>query len=1719
MKKWWTLFWRYRWFYLACIFLVINGVGVSRLRVAQEEVDPSFFDVPEVDAAVSEVPVSRLLLMEEWGQVDDTPEGGIVRCAFNGEVSQDMLKKHVVLHDDTGNALNGVWLTHGVNSTHLIRIAGRRRGMVQLTLLKGMESESGQVLRDEWIDTVELTPILSGLSARGDAPAFESCFIDVRFSLPVKIAGAASALRVEPSVDFSVEELNTWSGAGVRLRGNFIPGETYRVTATHQLESIDGRPLEKPFSVKITMPNRKKGITFHDPGFVLAKNGQRRIELDSVNLTNVTLTLSRLFDNNVVYYMMRSGGHFANDWSAYANEQEQGLCRQLAKREMALSDVRNERIKTSIDLRQWVPNMERGIYVLEAIAGGESVKKMFSVTDVGMLVDLVGDQVLVWANSIVQNTPETNAVVRMYSHENQLIGEGETDEQGVVAVSVSQELPFLITCTSGDDFSWIVLDGAGVETLVKSAQRSYPGASDTAYVFTDRGVYRPGEQVHMEGVVRNGRGVVPDEMPLEWTVSGPDGKAVEKKTVMLNRSGLVLLDMALPQSARMGRYTCRLRYPTATRDLGYTTFVVESFNPSLVEVVPEGTVPQMWLVGNPQDVAFMGRFYHGAPAAGRKAALSLIVTGERPEWDMFSDYVFDDELNPTASQKIELGVTVLAEDGVGRIALPLHLDVLRGSRLPARWLVELSDSDGRVAEWSQPVMVDAFARYVGVRVTDAASLRVGDKATFDVVQINNDGGLDASDAEVEVKLSRVQWQWHLQKRPDGSLHYTSDRTLIPVNRVRSVKLNQGRVAVRWDMQDAGEYAVQVRDLRGATCVKLFSVRGASDDQSSLTYSMDDPTRLKMEAPEQPVAPGSAACIRVTSPFLGRALVVWETDSILNWDVKSVTDQRFDVTSTMTTNEMPNAYCRVNVIRRQRVGDMGPFRAVGVVPVAVQDSDRLLSVDINHDKVVLPQTPVAVDIIVTDQDGLPVADADVTIWAVDEAVCAWTGFETPDPLGYFRSFCALDSQQFDVYGALLPERTMTMNASITGGGLGMLGRLLNPVDVQGIQPLVKWLGLFQTDAQGRIHVSETLPEYAGRLRWMAVAVKEARMGSGRSDMTVRRPVTLQAGMPRFLAPGDRCEVPVDLFTYEDGAGDVQVSCSTEGPLQAEWDGTNGLPTFSMPKKDMQQSAVLSLTAEPSIGAAKLRCSATSDLPSVQRAYDLAIRPATTYDYSGRIMELEQGQQETIQAPSNWLATSVSGDLWIGTVPTVNLVPAMNKLMAYPYGCLEQTTSKIFAQLCAQSLITTMQLGDVEPQIRAGMARIASMQHADGSMGYWPDSKEAWRWGTAYAGLAMGRALRRGIGQPYEGVMSSLLQYLERELAGYRLDERSEIRLPAWIPLACWTLAENQRIPHSWLNTLLQLGDGDSLAIQGYTMNALIAAGRRAEALRFMQKMETPSRFPESGQHADQSYVLPWALMLMAWNALEPASSEALDYAAMLCVTEDGRGTWFSTMDNAWAVSSLAEHYLHLPRPSSSTVSPAVKMNGVVMNVPEAGLRRVFADVQVTLENTGTRPLFCTTTFTGVPLSPPAPESKGLTLQRTLRTLQDRKRITADADQRIHVMQGESYLMEIDVDTWDETQEQLVIQQLLPAGFEVDLPALSRMRVREDWAALNTMSLLHFEARDDRVLIFPAGLRGKSRCVFPVRALNRGCYQFPGVRADSMYNTSAAGQTIAQTLVVE
>ncbi|MBU1316040.1 MAG: alpha-2-macroglobulin family protein [Alphaproteobacteria bacterium] len=1490
-------------------------------------------------------------------------------------------------------------------------------------------------------------------------------------------------------------------------------GQRLKLSLRRGLPSSVEESLEAQVDLDLYVKDRQPMARFTGDAFVLPSTARRGIPIVSVNTDKADLKLYRVGDRNVVSLLTSSQFLTQMDgYSASRIEEESGEL--VWQGSIDVAQDLNKEVVTSFPVDEALPSRKPGVYVLTAVAStganrdwDSKATQWFVVSDLGLSTFAGTDGLNVFVRSLGSAKPLADIELQLLAKNNEILGTATTDEDGRAVFTAglirgtAAMAPAMITAWNGDeDYVFLDMTRAGFDLSDRGVTgRPAPGAIDVM-AWTERGIYRPGETVHASVLARDTEAEAIENLPLTFVFLRPDG--VEDRRIVDNGTlGGHALELPLLETAMRGTWTMQVFTDPKGSAIGQHGFLVDDFVPDRIEfdisAAGEEIEPGVAL-----PVTIDGRYLYGAPAAGLSLEGEVVLKPVR-EATAFPGYQFgltDEEV----SEAIRIPMQDLADlDEDGQAVLEVSVDEVPSTTqlLAADIVVRMREAGGRAVERTLTLPVKAEAARIGIKPQFSGDLPENAMAAFDVIAVDPDGQKTGL-TDLSWTLLKVEQDYQWYREGSAWRFEPVSRTSQVADGVLAISAEGATVSapVTW-----GRYRLEIEsgDPSGpATSVEFdagwFVTASSTETPDALEIALDKPSYTI----------GETAKLKISSRYAGELMITAGAEALISVQTSSLGADGGEVEIPVTADWGAGSYVTATLYRPGEAQESRmPMRAIGITWLKVDPADRDLDVAIEAPEQTLPRQPLDISINVT---GAGVGEeAYVTLAAVDVGILNLTRYEPPAPDDWYFGQRRLGLEIRDLYGRLIDGSLGAAGRIRTGGDGGSMA-------IEGSPPTERLVAFFsgpvRLDDSGRATVSFDIPQFNGTARLMAVAWSKSGIGHAVKDVVIRDPIVVTASLPRFLAPGDESRLRLDIANTDAPAGSYELTVMGNDPIAIA-------PEAAGQRIDLVSGGKLDFNVpltgvEPGNGQVTVRLENASGL-SLEQVLNIPVRPSTLPQTERRIVTLSPGNSLTVSG--DLLADSILP----GASVSVNVsrsnafdIPALlMSLDRYPYGCTEQTTSRALPLLYLSQLAVQNGLADdaeVEGRVQEAVRRILSNQSSGGSFGLWgPGGGDLWL--DAYVTDFLSRAREQGY-DVSEPALVQALDNLQNTLA-YTTNVRDQ---GSEIAYALYVLARNRKAAISdlryYADTLLDEFPTPLAKAHLAAALSLYGDGQRSRRL-FVDALgmaEQSQVQPVSLARSDYGSTLRDGAAVLALAAESRPVPPIVPALAEIVAEEWRQKAYTSTQEQTWML--LAANALQGGDDDLLLDVNGAEHRGSLMTrmAGEAAL-----DHPLTVTNRSADPLSAAITTVAAPVQPLAAGGDGFSIDRSYYTLDGEPANVSEA------RQNDRYVVVLTINETNDWPSRILVQDLLPAGFEIDNPSLvnSAQLANFDW--VGEVEPAHTEFRNDRFVAAFNRNTGDNREIslaYVVRAVAPGVYDHPAAQVEDMYRPQLFATTSAGRMEV-
>ncbi len=1362
---------------------------------------------------------------------------------------------------------------------------------------------------------------------------------------------------------------------------------------------------------------------------------------------------------------------------------------------------------------------EGGFY--QDVKGTRSAIRYILWTRLGVVSHWDDTSLVAFVHDLMDLSPQAGAVVSAYSIKNQKVAEGTTDNKGIVKISLERQdlgSPRLLTVKTEKDFSFVLLKPKPLPTL-KDLEKydSFEKNKYEAFIYTDRNLYRPGECIHSRWIVRKGYGAEVVNAPLEMRFINPQNKVILRKIVNLSEWGTGGEDITTESTYLTGAYTLGLYIPGGERLCGSIPIYIEDFVPDRIKT-ELSTPNDFWIVGEEQNFEVFSQYYVGPPAEDLPCKGKLIITSTELEHENWKSYRFgNDEILKTVVMDLGTQNT----NAEGKANFTFNFDPPQPINKPVEIAIisEVSEAGGRAVSSVKKVKGYPENVLCGLGVE-----KIEDKLQVGVALVDRNF-VPAPDEEVDIYLEKVEWRY-VNRYYSGGYGRTVpqwDRFFTLVEQ-KKVTTSEGKATVQLNIPPYySTYRVRAQRSSGKTFSEI-SFYCVPNKMMNLPAGPPELVRIHIE--DKKWVAGETVPVNIEVPFDGKAVAVIQGDKVWDIQVLDIVAGKGNFSFEVKEEYFPNVWVGVSALHvPTKEETVSPYSTFSYAKVETDKPSQKMNVAIlNVPEEVKPQNTVVFGIKTTDNNGNPVS-SELTLALVDEGIHSILGYTLPKPYEWFGR-----SRYSPIYRVHYYDHVAYEYDPLSPSG-DMIARQLSAgkteITESWIKPLALWSGTIRTDEQGQAEVSFNIPEFNGTVRLVAVGVNKELLGSAENKMYIRRPCVIQTQLPRFLRPDDRAIIFGRGLNSQEKLVDVNLSLTYNDVVSIE------------PSQIQWEASPKSLSFSPEM---VISCLSGANHAQLNWQYNIV-------DKSGNIVDVfseqtvipvqlpsiyEQRVKSHVVLPGGTLQLDTSGfvnnplletEIKVGSSPFLRIEPALKWLWNYSYCCCEQKISRlyplyIFRNFLKESMEDVISKESYDQLLYTMVDSIFAHQQANGGFSLWPYSNSTDVKASLHAAFFLAMINRDKVLQmperPYRRMLAFLQDVSSRGEEGSQSSEQFKAYATLILalngePSACERVSHLLRVDYPRSLKVLLLLTADVCGMPREELRKYI------QLLQWETSMETQTCFSEYGSSKIRESALKLISKVIADESLESiheAQKPLMDYIAHYVN--------YTTYDLSMILMALDMSFKKMNiQPLECKAEIKIDDESQIITGTKMIHRKKQGPVNINISNQGNNSLFIIWTIRGVPNnSPKDAKSKHIELRRTLFHSRSKEVVESPYSQ------GNVYVIEYRVKPTQKA-ENLILTQLLPAGFEIENPRLKQEQIGDlltsvyNRNSINTIIPEHVEIRDDKLIVAFPPLHRLSvySYICTVRAVTRGDFEFPGAYIEDMYNPEVFARMATERIEVK
>jgi len=1100
----------------------------------------------------------------------------------------------------------------------------------------------------------------------------------------------------------------------------FEPNKSYNVRLKKGLENYHQLKEDKVYRLKST--DRAKTIFFNDKKPYISNSGE--LGFSSVNVGKATLIVEHLLDDNLRYFINFNNANKTNT-DDYSEE--------VFTKDLILDNEHNIIVKQKFKLANLSKRrLPYGVYkitlryneIVEKEEIEKSASKVIFLSDLGISVNLSKEEAFVSVLSLSKAERIEGADVSIYGSNNALLGRGKTNSDGVVRIHNDKMLkskPKGVIVQTLNDKNFLLLERTietpSQEELLLKKERF------KAHIYFQSKIVRPASMIHALITIKDRDFISASKLPIKIRLLDSNGKELLKRVYHTDNYGLIDFSYQLERDDKRGDYT--LLVSMGDKDIGESDIKVEAFLPPKIENSIK-TNKSLYQKDELIELNITSRYLFGTPASLLHGKVTFDARPVNYYNKTYKNYIFfNDEVAKVNTKHYINYIENIQLDKEGRYSMVLSPSFQQKVPSVLEAMVGVTIMDGRqpVSTYKK-VKIYPYKAMVGLKL-NRNSFEKGENLEGKAILIDPLTGKKV-DRKLYVVIKEIRWQYNY-----SGGHYEWDREIRPVTHFTVDSNSEFTQKISYN----GDFIIEIYDrLGGHSVSRSFDVWWWSYSNIS---PKNDLKSVEIKFKERLYKKGEKIDVQIKSPILeGELLLTLEGNGIKSYKMVPLHKGVAKVIMPIESDMGRGLYLHATAFRASDTpSNLIPYRAMGYKFIKPDRSEQRIKITTNLPEISKSNRILKLN-IKTDKP------SKVLVSIVDRGILQLVEQKKPKIFDYFNEVPNKQIAYYDLYDQLMSY--LTEGKLIDFGAGDMLSKRrkhMAPDLGKRVKPFMVWSGIVDLSKQNKT-LDIPIPEFNGRASVVVVAINQKSIGVTEQDIKIRDDVMLKPSYPLFALAGDIIEVPLRIFNTTSERKEINISSQLSDNLALVLDNST---VTVQPNSSVVTKATLYAKG---MGAGNIKLLAKYGNEEVSKSIELPIY--SPYAISTKTFKGISNKPLTFTAPKPYRGAKVLLTL------SDNLIGALRDelkyLVEYPYGCAEQTSSKLSAMHYAKPFLKNdILVGESENFIRQGVKKLYSMQNYYGEFNYWQGGSYVHPYASLYTSQILLELQRAG-----EEIPSNLLE---------------------------------------------------------------------------------------------------------------------------------------------------------------------------------------------------------------------------------------------------------------------------------------------------------------------------------------------------------------------------
>lgn len=1618
----------------------------------------------------------------------------MVYLRFSDEVSADEVLKHVTLEkvDKLAKSKLGYTIERDNKRAFLLR-TNERANVIVFHRAKGLKSIHNVQSSSDWSTTLDSkvpkyktykdtkTLIIYDEPSWGtmsDGKIVLRLFLEESFYANDNLK---RFIEVEGVKNFSVSD-SKWVSSSVKKRynlkdkswnyvdiiGDFEPNKTYKITLLQGFGNRYSRlDKEQSFDVKVGDFGLYVGFEEEKKPYISSVGD---IGIKSVNVNDIVVVVDKMLEQNMRYFM-----NFDNHIPLAR------VSKEVVNKKITLGGAKNEYVKHKIPLKEMLKGQSKGIYEITLHYGKDKyVSKKVYLSDIGVGAKVFDEGIFVWTSSLKDTTPFVRAKVEVFSQSNILIASGYTNEDGVFKYEEENFLakePKSLLVTKNDEQNFLIFDEAiGKANLynIKKDKSSY-----RAYVYFQSKLVRVDEKVSALVVLKDKEYKSLKNAPIKVIIKDPTNKIIYNEAFKSDDKGAFRVEASL-LGQKTGRYSFEVYFANKKKTTQH--FLVEAFLPQKIKntiSLQEKEIKTDSFI----EVNASSNYFFGSVAKFLKGSFRLKATSKEYKNSNFKEYSFENELLKKSNNLIYIDTVknfTLNDKGQASVLLPTTITQSPSSILDGQIELSVLD-DGKEVSTYKNVDIYPYKAMVGLKMRSKI-LDTSTPLKISTVFIDTFTN-EKLKAPLDVFIKQKRWYYTY----DSNGYYKWDEELDEMEHF-SINANSDIEKI---FPKSGDYVVEVKDsLGGHSASVSFSVRGW--DYASLSPT-DDIGKNQVNFEDKLYKKGDIVKLDIKSPIKeGQMIITLEGEKVHWYSVVLFENSRIKVDVPLEVDLDDGLYIHTIATRvSDTPSTITPFRASSSSFLAPDRTAHKLKPHIASANVVKSNTTTPLRIKAK-------PSSKVLISVVDDGILQILGQKPPKPFEFFSIKPKDMIADFDIYDLLMNFQTKGKKLNFGSDGINSLRskKHLSPkTGAKRVKPFVYFSKLLIADENGDVSVDLKVPSsFNGSATIVAIEISDDGIGASSQKLTIKDDIIIKPVLPRYANVGDSWSIPIRVFN------------TTKEPLKVSFNAKSnellsitGFDRNASLKPNSSEIFYANIKIK-NFGKGTVLLVATTQKESFSHEVELPLifaYPLSTFNMQGETKTplTLVVPKEYAKSSNSTFSLSVSGDVF------ARLRGGVDYLVGYPYGCAEQTSSKILALLHVKNFLNKdnkneyeAKLKDRKKFIQEGISKLLGLQNQKGSFGYWEASGEVNTFASIYASDVLFSLRQNGFNVP-----NYLINNAKNSLKVFSNSKEDSFNRV----YATYLLATQNEIDISNINqiydTKIYQTNIPSIYMMAYILQKARMDSEKKAVLNFAFTYNFNRYKEKKREYGEHFYSYPrdiaFALFLHVKHFEKNKASDEL----LRRVKKEFKNL-YSTQDKAFMLRALSEYFKDYKRAENSFVLKGANIDELYEYEANIGGKYDAKDINLIPKKSWVNYNFSVMAYLPKPI-------KHQAIKKAKKPLLIYREFVDEGGKKVNLKAlkvGQKLYSKVSI-VADEDIKNIVINEQVPSCFEIINERMNGLKRSNAVKNSENFKPDYVDIRDDRVLSF-VSLKADNEVVFftPLQITTKGECLLPPILSEAMYD---------------